>query len=200
MPMVTIWSPGCPIGFRPHALALEAELAAGTGAFGDRQCDATADRIDLDLAAEHRLVERDRYSGVDVVTLAVEDRVWTDLDLDQGVSWFRAARSGVTFALEAERLPSTTPSGTVKSSAAPSGIVTRFFEPSARLEKIDLQRIARVVAPARAGEILSWSRSGAAPGATGRPKRSAKMSPKPKSSVPAAEARRPAPAFTRGPR
>src|SRR5262245_3579436 len=68
------------------ALALEPEGAARIGAGRDRQIDSAVERGHAYLAAEHRLIERDRKLEPQVRALAGELRMRRDSDRDQHVA------------------------------------------------------------------------------------------------------------------
>src|SRR5262245_61384720 len=69
-----------------ESLAPEPERASGTGAARDRELDRPGKRRHPHLAAEHRLVERDRQVEPQVSALALEQRMRSNRHRDQDVT------------------------------------------------------------------------------------------------------------------
>ena len=77
-----------------EALALEPQHLARARPLGDAQHHRPVHGRHADLAAEHRLVDRDRQIEPDIVALAAEEAVRLDLDGDDRVAIAGRARPG----------------------------------------------------------------------------------------------------------
>ena len=69
-----------------QSLALEAEGAAAAGAGGIGELDRAVERRHADLAAEHRLVERERQFEPQIGAVALEQRMRRDRDGDERIA------------------------------------------------------------------------------------------------------------------
>src|ERR1043166_7469844 len=84
-----------------HALALEAEHAAGLGAFRHLHAGlAAVDQRDVEAAAERRRHHRDRDATVQIGAVALEDRMLGERDENVEVAGRTAARAGFAFTRE----------------------------------------------------------------------------------------------------
>src|SRR5262249_25104810 len=129
-----------------HALALEAKDPAGTGALGKRELHSTGDRGDLDLGAEHGLIDGDGELQDDIVSGAGKVWVRPDLDLDQGVSRLAAAGASRALALEPQHLPVRHALGHREVEHSTVGHGHALFGAGGGLQEIKLKGVAYVAA------------------------------------------------------
>ena len=87
-----------------HALAAHAERRAALRACRNRERLVAVERRDLDLAAERERREVQRHLAVQVVAVALEERVLLHVDDDVEIAGRAAARAGFAFAAEAQAL------------------------------------------------------------------------------------------------
>src|SRR6185295_19120557 len=113
-------------------------------------------RVDADLAAEHRLVEAHLEIAADRVALDAEARMADELDRDQRVAGLAAERVGAALALEADDLARTRAGWNGDLDGAPGGKVDASF--LAERELLESDRgggsdvlPARLLGPACAG-------------------------------------------------
>ncbi len=86
-----------------HALAAQAQLAAGLGALGNGDAGAPAiDGRDLDLAAERSGRHRHRRAAIEVRPVALEDVMLDDFDEDIEVALRAAGGAGLALAGQAD--------------------------------------------------------------------------------------------------
>src|SRR5262245_8560691 len=81
-----------------NALALQAQQRAGVRPFRHRHGHGAGRGRHFHLASQDGFAQRDRQFDMDVVALAREEAVWTDLDLDQGIARLAAANTGPALA------------------------------------------------------------------------------------------------------
>src|SRR5262245_6758445 len=88
-----------------HALAAQTELLAGLRAGGHRDLDASAvDARHLDRAAERRRRDRQRHRAIEMVALALEERVRRDRQEDVEIARRPAAHADFALAGEADAI------------------------------------------------------------------------------------------------
>ena len=94
-----------------HALAAQLEARAGLRAGGDVDVLAAVERRHLHAAAERERREADRHLAVEVVLLAMEERVLLHVDDDVEIAGRAAGRTVFAFAVQAEPLSRRDPGG-----------------------------------------------------------------------------------------
>src|SRR5262245_5404568 len=87
-----------------QALPFETERAAGAGAGRNRKLDGAIERRHAHLAAEHRLIQRDRHFDAQVGAIRLEIGMGRDIDRDQRVAGRTAAKAGIPLPLETNLL------------------------------------------------------------------------------------------------
>ena len=117
-----------PPGGARHAPALQAQGRAGVGAWRDGQRHRAVRRRRLDLAAQHRVGDRDRQVHHQVVALAPEDRVRPDRRA-RSARRRRRPRPGAPWPFSRSTWPSDAPFGMVTSSVRPSEKAIRRLAP-----------------------------------------------------------------------
>src|SRR6516162_986938 len=90
--------------FCGKALPLEAKGPPGTGAGRNRKLDRALKRGHSDLAAQHRLVKRDRKLDPQIGSFALKQRMGRDRHRDQKIAG-AVAETRLPLALEADLLP-----------------------------------------------------------------------------------------------
>ena len=144
-------------------LALQPERLTRAGPFRDRQAHAAGDGRNLDLSAQHRLIDGDRHLDENVFALPLELRVRPDLDLDESVARWSALETHRAFALQPEHLPVGHAFRHVEIENTALGERHALLRASDRFEKIDLEGIAKVLP--LAGETSCASRESTPRGA-----------------------------------
>ncbi len=133
-----------PLPFTPLPLRRKAlpELVP----FGMVSCTRPVTVGTFDLAAQHRLVDRDGEVELDVVAVAAEEGVRAHLDLDQRVAGLRPRGPRRAPALEAQHLAVRHALGHREIERAAVGQRHALLGAGGRLDEIDFERVAHVVA------------------------------------------------------
>src|SRR5690606_12285093 len=86
---------------RRHTLAAPAELLAGLSPFGDVQLDPAIQGRHFQLAAQRRVGEADRHLAIQMLAVALEDRVLTHVDHHVQITRRATLGTGLAFAGQA---------------------------------------------------------------------------------------------------
>src|SRR5208283_1776582 len=92
-------------GSRRHAFFAQPKLLAGLRPRMNLQHASAVNGGHFDLRSQRRFHRRHRHRDVDVVTLAVEERMFADADDDVEIADSAPAQPGIAFARDANALP-----------------------------------------------------------------------------------------------
>jgi endonuclease/exonuclease/phosphatase (EEP) superfamily protein YafD len=170
-----------------HAAPAQPQDLARAGAFRHGQVHRPVDGRRLDLAAEHRLVERDRQVDLDVVAGAAERRMRRDGDRHERVARRSLADARAALAAQADGLAvvDALRDGHVERAAA--GQHDALGRAVDRVEKADLEPELQVRSAHREAAATRAAARTAAGRRARAPNRSEKTSPRSKSSKPRVE-------------
>src|SRR4051794_41133998 len=90
---------------RRHSLFPHAQLLPALCPRRNLQLCASIDGRHLDLRSQRGFTDRDRNRDTNIVTFAVEHRMFFNTDDDEQIAWRAATSAGITFARDTDALP-----------------------------------------------------------------------------------------------